>query len=78
MTQAQAETLADEYKTLVLARTKLTPDVLECPREKSEMTPCLARDGRLVVVLDASDHPICVGCETSLERLIDQERERKS
>jgi hypothetical protein len=34
------------------------PDHIGCPRAKSDMTPCVARDGRLAE-LDAGN---CVGC----------------
>lgn len=31
---------------------------LDCPRAKSAMTPCVARDGRLA----CADDGLCVGC----------------
>jgi len=39
------------------------PDHVGCPRAKSDMTPCAARDGRLA----CSDEPeaLCVGCGAS-------------
>lgn len=72
--QKRAEALAEEFKQLVFARTGLTPPQLVCPREKSDMTPCAARDGWMVAVLDLWQRPLCVGCEASLERLLAEER----
>lgn len=34
------------------------PEHVGCPHAKSDMTPCVARDGQLAV----SDEGICVGC----------------
>jgi hypothetical protein len=74
--QAMAAALADEFRRLVLARTGLTPKTLTCPREKSEMTPCVARDGRLAVAHTFRHTPICVGCEARLELLVEGERDK--
>lgn len=65
---------ADELRRLVLKRTGLHPDQLVCPREQSDMTPCLARDGRMAVYGDGA----CVGCGAAVGDLIDQERQRES
>lgn len=69
---------ADEFKRLVAKRTGLTPQQLVCPREKSDMTPCLARDGHLVVVFTSAnpDRPICVGCETDLMARLEEEKKK--
>jgi hypothetical protein len=74
LTQKAAEALADEFKQLIFKRTGLSGQALVCPREKSDMTPCLARDGRLVVVFDSFGKPICVGCETRLIPQLEKER----
>jgi hypothetical protein len=34
-----------------------------CPFAKSDMTPCVRRDGHICWVLNTWDKPICVGCE---------------
>lgn len=34
------------------------PDHVGCPRAKSDMTPCIARDGALAL----ADDGVCVGC----------------
>lgn len=78
MTQKQAERLSDEYRDMVLARTGLKPEQLVCPREKSDMTPCVARDGGLAVYLNTSDHPCCVGCASSVELLMTKELAKQS
>ena len=75
MTQVQAEVLADEYTARVLARTKMTRETLQCPREKSGYTPCIARDGSLAVVLNSEGSPLCVGCEAALVPLLEKERD---
>lgn len=69
---------ADEYKRLVAARTGFKPDEIVCPREKSEMTPCVARDGRNAAadtVLD-DDGGCCVGCSHQIYQLLAVERDR--
>jgi hypothetical protein len=67
------EQSADEFATLVRTRTGLAPSQLTCPREKSDMTPCLARDGHLALA-DRYGKPICVGCEHGLETLLKKEK----
>lgn len=66
--------LADQYSRSVLARTGLKPDELVCPREKSEMTPCVVRDGSKALACD--NH--CVGCDERIETLWNKEAEKTS
>lgn len=54
---------ADSIKEAIHQRTGLQGSDLVCPREKSEMTPCVARDGSLAVTDDGK----CVGCLTYLK-----------
>lgn len=42
------------------------PDHIGCPRAKSDMTPCVARDGDLA---DADDS-VCVGCGSNSSNLL--------
>jgi hypothetical protein len=65
---------ADEYRAAAMKRTGLTPGDLTCPREKSEMTPCVARDGRTAVAFGAFGKALCVGCEYGLDGLFEKER----
>lgn len=74
MTEQQTQELGDTFRDAVLARTGLKAEELWCPREKSDMTPCVARDGGICVVLDTFGHPICVGCETRIDRRLEEER----
>lgn len=62
---------ADRVRDLVLKRTGLKRDELKCPREKSLMTPCVARDGGLAVTTDG----VCVGCEVPAAELLAKEEE---
>jgi len=44
------------------------PKHVGCPRARSDMTPCVARDGGNAETLDAAtghQHTICVGCGRS-------------
>lgn len=66
--------IADEFKRLVHQRTGIDPRDLVCPREKSSMTPCVARDGATVVV----GHGICVGCEADVRQLHADELKKHS
>ena len=34
-----------------------------CPYAKSDMTPCVIRDGSICYAANSFDKPICVGCE---------------
>ena len=50
---------ADQLSRLVMTKVGAeTPSEVDCPRAKTFMTPCVARDGGLAV---ADDH-LCVGC----------------
>ena len=73
MTYADAKQLADTFREIVLKRTGLTRQTLSCPREQSTMTPCVARDGGLAVVLDRAGRPLCVGCESNVSDLMELE-----
>lgn len=76
LTDADAFMMADAFQQLVATRTGIPRDMLICPREKSYMTPCIARDGSLAVCSDSYGGWLCVGCEASVVRLTDEERER--
>lgn len=73
---------ADELRELIKQRTGLRPSQLQCPREKSDMTPCIARDGGLAVAFDEGlpsqgikrHRAICVGCETDVSYQLKRER----
>ena len=41
----------------------------DCPYARSDMTPCVRRDGDMCWAMDANDQPICVGCEHSPQTL---------
>ena len=36
-----------------------------CPYAKSNMTPCVLRDGDICYAVSPAGNPICVGCERS-------------
>ena len=38
-----------------------------CSYAKSDMTPCVLRDGAVCFAMNAVDEPICVGCERAPE-----------
>jgi hypothetical protein len=40
-----------------------------CPYAKSDMTPCVLKDGAICFAMNANDNPICVGCERTPEQL---------
>lgn len=63
---------ADEFKRLVHLRTGIAPGLLQCPREKSEMTPCIARDGEAAAAYGMTG-AACVGCEERVEMLLKAE-----
>lgn len=69
MTRVDAYTLADRLRAKIVTRTGIRPSFLICPREKSDATPCVARDGQLAVAFDNVDRPLCVGCEHDLVAL---------
>lgn len=60
---------ADELKELIHKRTGLEPRDLVCPREKSDMTPCVARDGDLALLSGR-----CAGCGASVRDLLADEQ----
>lgn len=81
MTQHEAEMLATDYQQMVRTRTGLQGKNLVCPFEKSDMTPCVARDGGMATFLrqacaGAEMIASCVGCEVGVEFLIDIEKKR--
>lgn len=66
---------ADELRMLICKRLHIQPEDIRCPREKSSMTPCIARDGRLAVCSAAANAVfLCVGCEWRIASLIEKER----
>lgn len=68
----QARSAAEQLRALVALRIECEPKQIECPREKSHMTPCIARDGGLAVDNDG----MCVGCGESARQLLSIEREK--
>jgi hypothetical protein len=68
----QHERAAEELSQRVIARLNVhNRDLLRCPREKSYMTPCVARDGALAV----ADGGLCVGCGSNPIELLESEKE---
>lgn len=61
--------LADDFVRVIGQRTEIKPENLDCPRAKSDMTPCLARDGRTAMTLGG----YCVGCEEHILWLMKDE-----
>lgn len=61
---------ANELKDLVFKRTGIQSNELTCPREKSDMTPCIARDGDMCMLEDKT----CVGCGANAIELLEQEK----
>lgn len=47
-------------------------DDLQCPREKSYMTPCAARDGDICMLEDKK----CVGCGIDVTILLQHEKRK--
>jgi hypothetical protein len=43
----------------------MTATMTDCPYAKSDMTPCVRRDGPMCFAIDSQDRPICVGCARS-------------
>lgn len=64
---------ANKLKEIVLKRTLLKPNELVCPREKSDMTPCVVRDGDIAML---DDEKKCVGCGAIVTELLEHERNR--
>lgn len=50
-------------------RYKDDPNHVGCPRAKTDMTPCVARDGSIAV---ADDDGVCVGCGAGAVRLLNE------
>lgn len=68
---------ADILKEMIFKRTGIKPEELVCPREKSETTPCVARDGAFATAdLGSKPNHICVGCEWPIQDLIEKEKEK--
>lgn len=65
---------ANTFRELVVKRTGIQAADLECPREKSSMTPCVGRDGGLAVASGA--FYVCVGCGVSVDQLLDAEKKK--
>ena len=65
--------MADELRYLVSKRTGLKSTELQCPREKSAYTPCVARDGSNAVCERFGVPDICAGCEHSVDALLRRE-----
>lgn len=66
--------IGEDYKRLVLTRTGLSESELVCPREKSDMTPCVARDGDLAM----TDDFFCAGCGANVRQLLKVEEARQN
>lgn len=64
---------AERLKAAIFARTGILSQNLQCPREKSAMTPCIARDGKLAVGFGIGGVASCVGCERGVNLLLEQE-----
>ncbi len=62
--------IGNELMEMVLKRTGLKASELQCPREKSDMTPCVARDGDLAMSNDFH----CVGCGVSVNSILEGEK----
>jgi len=62
--------IANELKDLIYKRTQLNATELVCPREKSETTPCVCRDGDSAMTEDL----VCVGCGAKVIELLELEK----
>lgn len=63
---------ANDLVKIIEKRTGLKANELVCPREKSEMTPCVSRDGDLSM----TDEKICVGCGASVIELLEKKQSK--
>ena len=63
----------DTYKKMIFDRTGIEAKDLSCPREKTSMTPCVARSGNIAM----TECEKCVGCGESVRALIHDENQRK-
>lgn len=69
----QIEQAADDLTAEVMVFVGTTDrNKVECPREKSFMTPCVARDGRTALADDGD----CVGCGKDPRILLKDHREK--
>ena len=59
---------ANILKEMIYKRTGIKE--LVCPREKSDMTPCICRDGDLAM----TENKECVGCGISVFTLLEKEK----
>lgn len=69
MSELAADELARAVARLVGARSR---EDVECPRERSFMTPCIARDGASAL----DDGGFCVGCHHRAQTLWAEFQER--
>jgi hypothetical protein len=54
------------------------PQIVGCPRAKSDMSPCLARDGRIALWDSTEQHSQCVGCSADpFDLMVELKREAK-
>lgn len=71
----------DQLRDMIFERTGLKAGELVCPREKSAMTPCAARDGDLATIKKNNgpkkEPLLCVGCGYEIDLLVEIEK-RKS
>jgi len=51
-------------------------DEVNCPRARSWMTPCVARDGALAIDDPGAPRPVCVGCGSEPRALLRDLAER--
>lgn len=52
----------------------------QCPYAKSDMTPCVLKDGPICFVMNSREEPICAGCERwyktiGVERPVDWDKQ---
>lgn len=67
------EQAADDLTAEVMAFLGVTDrNEVQCPRERSRMTPCIARDGRTAL----ADDGFCVGCNQDPRVLLKAHREK--
>lgn len=64
-----------------MSRSSLPSETIDCPRAKTCMTPCIARDGHTALsdgYYDATGWvaPVCVGCGDEPRRLLHELAER--
>lgn len=69
----QHEQNSEALKAAVFARTGLKTEDLMCPHEKSEATPCVARDGATA----CTGNGCCVGCGLAVTDLLEDEKKKE-